>query len=121
MRNQDRDVNLHLGTRLRRRRRILGLTQKDVADKIGIRFQQIQKYESASNQMSAEKIWQLSVVLGVPVSYFYDGIQDNSVKMEATPNNIEAALLLEAFKGLAEAPRMRVLELVKAMKEAQQA
>ena len=72
------EIVIHLGKRLRRRRRLLGLTQQQLAGACGVRFQQIQKYECAANRMSAARIWQLAEVLGAPVSYFYEGLQDVS-------------------------------------------
>src|ERR1700761_3927024 len=68
------EIDVHLGRRLRRRRRLLGLTQQQLAGACGVRFQQIQKYECAANRMSAARIWQLAEVLEVPVSYFYEGL-----------------------------------------------
>ena len=67
-------VDLHLGRRLRTRRRLLCLTQSDLASACGLQFQQIQKYESGANRMSAARLWQLSQALGVGVAYFYDGL-----------------------------------------------
>ena len=70
------DINVHLGKRLRGRRRLLGLSQKHLASAVGVRFQQIQKYECAANRMSAVRLWQLSKALDVPLSYFFDGFAD---------------------------------------------
>ena len=70
------DIDLHLGKRLRRRRRLLGLTQQQLAMSVGVRFQQIQKYECGANRISAARLWQLSQALEVPTSYFYDGIAE---------------------------------------------
>ena len=66
-------LDLHVGKRLRGRRRILGLSQTDLADLIGVRFQQIQKYEAAINRLSAARLWTLACALGVDVQYFFDG------------------------------------------------
>lgn len=68
------EVDLHLGRRLRFRRRLLGLSQKDLGDACGVQFRQIQKYECAANRMSAVMIWRLSCALGVEVGYFFDGL-----------------------------------------------
>ncbi len=68
------DIDVHFGNRLRRRRRLLGLTQQDVAERVGVRFQQIQKYECGGNRMSAARLWQLVQALDVPITYFYDGL-----------------------------------------------
>src|ERR1700748_2864994 len=79
-------IDIPLGRRLRRRRRILGLTQQQLAGACGVRFQQIQKYECAANRMSAARLWQLAEVLEVPVSYFYEGLgQDSAIDREPEP------------------------------------
>jgi transcriptional regulator with XRE-family HTH domain len=65
------DVDILVGRQLRRRRRLLGMTQQQVAEAVGVRFQQIQKYECASNRMSASMLWKLACVLDVEVEYFF--------------------------------------------------
>jgi len=69
------ELDLQLGRRLRRRRRLLGLTQADLGTACGVRFQQIQKYETAANRLSAVMLGRLAHALGVPVGYFYDGLE----------------------------------------------
>ncbi len=76
-------VDRHLGIRLRRRRRLMGMTQQDLAKACGIRFQQVQKYECAANRMSASRVWQMAPILDVPVSFFYDGLPQVGVKPAA--------------------------------------
>ncbi|EKY25573.1 DNA-binding helix-turn-helix protein [Brevundimonas diminuta 470-4] len=68
------EIDLHLGRRLRRRRRLLGLTQQQLGDRVGVRFQQIQKYECGANRLSAARLWELAEALETPVTYFYDGL-----------------------------------------------
>ena len=77
------DIDLHLGKRLRRRRRLLGLTQQQLAGACGVRFQQIQKYECGANRISAARLWQLSEALEVPVGYFYDGLTNEERAQQA--------------------------------------
>ena len=77
------DIDVYLGKRLRRRRRLLGLTQQQLAGTVGVRFQQIQKYECGANRISAARLWQLSEALEVPVGYFYDGLSDRAQKEAA--------------------------------------
>lgn len=77
------DINLHFGRRLRWRRRMLDLTLADVAERCGVGFQQIQKYESATNHMSAAMIWKIASVLEVDVAYFYDGLD----RLDAAPSD----------------------------------
>jgi transcriptional regulator with XRE-family HTH domain len=69
------DVDILVGRQLRRRRRLMGLTQKQVADAVGVRFQQIQKYECASNRLSVGMLWKLACVLDVDVGYFFASAQ----------------------------------------------
>ena len=68
---------------------MLGLSQKDLADAIGIRFQQIQKYECAGNSLKASRLWQLSQVLQVPVTYFFDGLPAPAVVR--TPDALQSS------------------------------
>ena len=115
-------IDIHLGRRLRRRRRILGLTQQQLASACGVRFQQIQKYECAANRMSASRLWQLADVLEVPVSYFYEGLgQETHIDREPEPPEPmagkETKALIRAFYSLSERPRQRLLELAKTLNE----
>ncbi|HET6970206.1 MAG TPA: helix-turn-helix transcriptional regulator [Phenylobacterium sp.] len=69
------DIDLHIGRRLRRRRRLLGMTQDQLASAIGVRFQQIQKYECAANALSASRLFDLARALDIDVQYFFDGFE----------------------------------------------
>ncbi len=69
------EIDRHLGKRLRQRRRSLGLTQQHIADAVGVRFQQIQKYECGANRISAARLWLLSKALEAPVGAFFDGLE----------------------------------------------
>ena len=117
------DIDLHLGKRLRRRRRLLGLTQQQLADAVGVRFQQIQKYECGANRISAARLWALSEALEVPVGYFYDGLADVSHR-DATAERQdggeilarkETLDLIRAYYQLGERPRRRLLDLAKSL------
>lgn len=114
------DIDLHLGRRLRRRRRLLGMTQQQLAMRVGIRFQQIQKYECGANRISAARIWQLAEALESPVSYFYDGLTEALERKEtaATPEMFsrkETLDLIQAYYQLGERPRRRLLDLAKSL------
>jgi transcriptional regulator with XRE-family HTH domain len=116
------EIDEHLGKRLRRRRRLLGLTQQQLASACGVRFQQIQKYECAANRMSAARLWQLAQVLDVPVSYFYDGFgplterrpRDGENQREMYTRK-ETRDLIRAYYSLSERPRRRLLDLAKSL------
>lgn len=116
------DIDLHLGKRLRRRRRLLGLTQQQLADSVGIRFQQIQKYECGANRISAARLWQLASALQSPVTYFYDGLVDDdrpSAPHEEKGGEVlarkETMDLIRAYYQLGERPRRRLLDLAKSL------
>ena len=68
------DTDRHVGGRIRERRIMLGLTQQQLADLIGVTYQQAHKYERGINRVSAGRLWEIARVLTVPVSYFFDGI-----------------------------------------------
>jgi transcriptional regulator with XRE-family HTH domain len=110
-------IDEHLGKRLRRRRRLLGLTQQQLANACGVRFQQIQKYECAANRMSAARVWQLAKVLEVPVSYFYDGLDAPAADDEQREpfTREETRDLIRAYYSLSERPRRRLLDLAKSL------
>ncbi len=68
-------IDKYIGTRIRVRRNLLGLTQFEMARILNISFQQVQKYEAGKNHMSSSRFWQFSRFLNVPVGYFFDGIE----------------------------------------------
>ncbi|MFT4953801.1 MAG: transcriptional regulator with XRE-family HTH domain [Brevundimonas sp.] len=118
------EIDLHLGRRLRRRRRLLGLTQQQLAVQVGIRFQQIQKYECGANRISAARLWQLAEALETPVNYFYDGLAEALERKDAGPGNghggemfsrKETIDLIQAYYQLGERPRRRLLDLAKSL------
>jgi transcriptional regulator with XRE-family HTH domain len=117
------DIDVHLGKRLRRRRRLLGLTQQQLAGSCGVRFQQIQKYECGANRISAARLWQLSEALEVPVGYFYDGLSESqrmAHSNDAEPGGEmfarkETLDLIRAYYQLGERPRRRLLDLAKSL------
>jgi len=79
-------VDAHIGTRVRGRRRDLGMSQAQLGAMCGVRFQQIQKYETAANHISAAMLWRLAASLGVSVQYFYEGLAPVGSPSAATAN-----------------------------------
>ncbi len=115
------DIDRHVGQRLRRRRRLMGLTQKELAERVGIRFQQIHKYETGINRMTASRLYELAKALGAPVEHFYEGLngdgqgQDSQGDLLARRETLE---LVRAYYKLGRGPRQRLLELAKALQAA---
>jgi transcriptional regulator with XRE-family HTH domain len=117
------DIDFHLGKRLRRRRRLLGLTQQQLAAAVGVRFQQIQKYECGANRISAARLWSLAEALEVSVGYFYDGLTQ-AARAETASERAEGGEVLarketldlvRAYYQLGERPRRRLLDLAKSL------
>ena len=120
-------VDLHIGQRVRHRRWLLGMTQQQLAQSVGIRFQQIQKYESGANRVSASRLWDLSQALDIPVSFFFEGLANGNSEMTGQGNveagvlqNKETMDLIRAYYGLDEGPRRRLLDLAKALSGSEQ-
>ena len=67
-------IDIHVGSRIRLRRGIVGYSQEKLAEEMGITFQQVQKYERGLNRVSAGRLWKLSQILGVSVNFFFEGI-----------------------------------------------
>jgi transcriptional regulator with XRE-family HTH domain len=70
----NRQIDAHVGLRVRQRRMVVGITQADLAKAVGLTFQQIQKYESGSNQIASSRLYELASALGVPVTFFFEGL-----------------------------------------------
>ncbi|NNU15436.1 helix-turn-helix transcriptional regulator [Parvularcula sp. ZS-1/3] len=123
-------VDLHVGQRLRQRRCLLGMTQQKLADAVGIKFQQIQKYESGANRISASRLWVIALALEVPVSHFFEGLTDEERALHESATDDEANIapevfhqketidLIRAYYNLKEAPRRRLLDLAKTLADA---
>lgn len=72
------EVDIHVGTRLKQRRVAMGMSQGELAEAVGITFQQVQKYERGANRMSASRLYEFANVLDVTVGYFFEGIEPES-------------------------------------------
>lgn len=109
-----KQVDCHIGSRLQVMRASNGLTQKSLGDSVGISFQQIQKYEHGNNRISASMLWQFSQVLGVRVSDFFTGLEDEVVPVlrQDILTISEAALKLQNIED--EEVRRHVVALIRA-------
>jgi transcriptional regulator with XRE-family HTH domain len=72
--NRATDTDRYVGNRIRERRVMLGLSQQQMAEMIGVTYQQAHKYERGINRISAGRLFEIAQVLGVPVDYFFDGL-----------------------------------------------
>jgi transcriptional regulator with XRE-family HTH domain len=74
-RSRPQDIDRHIGARIRQGRIMLGLTQQQMAELIGVTYQQAHKYEKGLNRVAAGRLYSIAQALGVEVSYFYEGLQ----------------------------------------------
>lgn len=84
-------VDEHIGQRLQLRRTMMGMSQKDLAQKCGITFQQIQKYECAGNRISAARLFELSTLLETPMSFFFVGLPGNLPEETRTSRSLHVS------------------------------
>jgi len=121
-------VDIHVGKRIRHRRWLVGMTQQQLAEKVGIKFQQIQKYETGKNRVSASRLWDISDVLDVKISFFFDEMQeDNSIPAnDGAPKtdmpvdimaDKEALELVRSYYSMPENQRRRLFELARVMSD----
>ncbi|MDJ1158753.1 helix-turn-helix transcriptional regulator [Chelatococcus sp. SYSU_G07232] len=73
MKKAPNPIDKHVGSRVRMRRMLVGMSQEKLGDALGLTFQQVQKYEKGTNRIGASRLQQISKVLGVPVEFFFDG------------------------------------------------
>lgn len=131
-------IDVHVGQRIRRRRWMLGMTQQQLGTAVGIKFQQIQKYETGMNRVSASRLYDIAQALEVPVAFFFDGVNTNeegevmvssdASEMDMTPANVsqdeehtdlfaekETLDLIRCYYRLPDEPRRRLLEFTRAL------
>ncbi len=122
-------VDVHVGKRVRHRRWMVGMTQQQLGEKVGIKFQQIQKYETGMNRISASRLWDIAHALGVPVSFFFEGIADETdAPMTEAETAIqsrgdlladkEALELVRSYYAIPEEQRRRLFDLARVLSEA---
>jgi transcriptional regulator with XRE-family HTH domain len=85
-------VDVHVGLQLQQQRRRAGFSQQQLAAGLGVSFQQVQKYENGANRISASRLYQLSRLLGVPISYFFAGLMAETGGTVKHPNASNASL-----------------------------
>ena len=118
-------IDIHVGSRIRLRRTMLGMSQEKLGESLGLTFQQVQKYEKGSNRIGASRLYQIGAVLGVPIEFFFEGLErgqaadgaDHGARFDTELlSSAEGIQLNSAFFSISD-PRLRkrLLDLVKAM------
>lgn len=115
-------VDAHVGKRIRHRRWMVGMTQQQLADQVGIKFQQIQKYETGMNRVSASRLWDVADALGVSIAFFFEGLEG----ADSAPRQVEGDMmadkealeLVRSYYAIPEAQRRRLFDLARVLSEA---
>lgn len=124
-------TDVYVGSRVRMRRKMMGLSQEKLGDKLGITFQQIQKYEKGTNRVGASRLQAMAGALEVPISYFFPDSQagstsgmreDGSAFMMDFMSTSEGLDLSRAFVRITNAKlRRKLVELIRAVADGQDA
>ena len=129
MASQPNPVDVHVGSRVRLRRTLLGMSQEKLGKAVSLTFQQIQKYERGANRIGSSRLYQLAKILDVPISFFFDGIEERLGRDgtgvsegEQEPyesdqlSRRETLKLVRAYYRIADpAVRKKIFDLVKAV------
>ena len=120
-------VDLHVGKRIRQLRWMAGVTQQQLAESVGIKFQQIQKYETGMNRVSASRLWDIAESLNVPVSFFFEGLveADDGTKAADYGGQVkgdliadrEALELVRSYYSIPENQRRQLFELARVLSD----
>ena len=117
-------VDEHVGKRLRQRRWLVGMTQQQLAEHVGIKFQQIQKYETGANRVSASRLWDIASTLDVSINFFFDGLQAKKgvkIQSDAMPSDLmgdkEALDLVRSYYAIPENQRRRLFDLARVLSD----
>ena len=121
-------VDVHVGKRVRHRRWMVGMTQQQLGEKVGIKFQQIQKYETGMNRVSASRLWDIADALDVSVNFFFEGYEEGITdaparKPEATKTegdllaDKEALELVRSYYSIPENQRRKLFDLARVLSD----
>ncbi|SLN25865.1 transcriptional repressor DicA [Pseudoruegeria aquimaris] len=119
-------VDVHVGKRIRHRRWMVGMTQQQLAENVGIKFQQIQKYETGMNRVSASRLWDIAETLDVPVSFFFEGYEGEAGAERSAKTSVqgdiladkEALELVRSYYAIPENQRRRLFDLARVLSDA---
>lgn len=119
-------VDVHVGQRVRHHRWLVSMTQQQLAEKVGIKFQQIQKYETGANRVSASRLWDIAAALEVDVSVFFAGLKPEEGGADGDGGSVmdllrdkEALELVRSFYKIPENQRRRLFDLARALSESE--
>jgi transcriptional regulator with XRE-family HTH domain len=117
-------VDVHVGKRIWQRRRELGLSRRALGELIGVGLKQVNKYETAINRVSGGRLYEIALALGVPVAWFFEGVDGEKSEIDAatdstedTANQQEIKALLASYHRVSRDVRSKFLRLVRSIAE----
>jgi transcriptional regulator with XRE-family HTH domain len=111
-------IDVYVGKRVRFKRKVLGLTQSDLAEKVEITFQQIQKYEKGENRISASMLYQIAQSLNTSVSFFFEGYAENNASETVLKDDKVSIDLINSFSSIKNPElKKRLLMLISSVSE----
>ncbi|WP_184009986.1 helix-turn-helix domain-containing protein [Rubricella aquisinus] len=122
-------VDVHVGKRIRHRRWMIGMTQQQLGDAVGIKFQQIQKYETGMNRVSASRLWDIASALDVTIAFFFEGLDGDVAEAAMSEFQVEkpqgdlmvdreAQELVRSYYAIPEEQRRRLFDLARVLSDA---
>jgi transcriptional regulator with XRE-family HTH domain len=118
-------VDTYVGKRVRQRRWMVGFSQQQLGEAVGIKFQQIQKYETGMNRISASRLWDIADALGVPVMFFFDGYDGDTASSDTARGKTsaqgdlladkEALELVRSYYAIPENQRRKLFDLARVL------
>ncbi len=119
-------VDVHVGKRIRHRRWMVGMTQQQLGETVGIKFQQIQKYETGMNRVSASRLWDIAQSMEVPISFFFEGVEEENAVVDDIVQSKqkgdlladkEALELVRSYYSIPEQQRRRLFDLARVLSD----
>ena len=119
------EVDIYVGKRIRQRRWMIGMTQQQLASAVGIKFQQIQKYETGANRVSASRLWDIAVAMDVSILHFFEGLHAQETPEDTSDRNVpsdiaedkEAIELIRSYYAIPENQRRRLFDLARVLSD----
>jgi len=114
-------IDVHVGKRVRFKRKVMGYTQSDLGEEVGLTFQQIQKYEKGENRISASKLFQIAQTLNTCVSFFFEGydkVKESNADEKTLVDDKQSINLVQSFKAIKN-PKLkkRIMMLIDSVSE----
>lgn len=111
--NELNPIDQYVGLKLKLRRSFLGISQNKIGEMTGVTFQQVQKYEKGLNRIGSSRLYQFSKILMVPINYFFDGLEDQSVASSILSDSVSEIKYSSSDEEISNIEEKEILQLIK--------